>query len=407
MAEGVKYYSFGKLIECLATFSCTVGTRIRGLLALLVLELLPSIACGQITFTPLGVFDGTRSEAYDVSADGAVVVGLTDSGIFRWTAAENTTRDSRLEDASVSADGSTVVGSYFPSPGALEAFRWRVDGAFEGLGDLPGGFPLPRSAAFSTSADGSVVVGYGSAANRQEAFRWTQATGMISLTNTPGGDTESVALAVSDDGSIVVGQRGPSIQPEAFRWTSQTGMVGLGLLPGAIASTAHGISPDGAVIVGENRFPSGIGALHYEASYWTAAGGWVSLGDFPGGRISSIAYDASADGSVIVGSGQPTLVGSPLTRAFYWTGESGMLNFQDLLISLGVSNLAGWTLNEARGVSHDGRTVVGTGTHNGRTEAWVATIPEPSTIVLAVLAVAGIVSFLRLQPRSDAHAASL
>jgi probable HAF family extracellular repeat protein len=353
----------------------------------------------QITFTPLGVFTGTRSEGLGVSADGSVVVGMTDAGFFRWTASE-TMFQAGAGARAVSADGSTVVGGRLIPMVGGEAHRWDLTTGFQGLGDLAGG--QFSSAAFGTSADGSVVVGYGTTSNGDEAFRWTSATGMISLANVPGGDLDNIATAISDNGSIVVGQRGPNIQPEAFRWTSQTGMVGLGLLPGAIASTAHGISPDGSVIVGENRFPSGIGALHYEASYWTAAGGWVSLGDFPGGRISSIAYDASADGSVIVGSGQATLDGNPL-RAFYWTLESGMLNFQDLLISLGVANLAGWTLNEARGISHDGLTIVGTGIHNGRTEAWVATIPEPSSITLAALAIAGIACYVRSKRRSGMY----
>jgi uncharacterized membrane protein len=209
---------------------------------------------------------------------------------------------------------------------------------------------------------------------------------MLSLARVPGSDEESIATAVSDDGTIVVGARGPRFVEEAFRWTQQTGMVGLGLIPGAIESLAHGMSPDGSVIVGENRFPSPLNAMRYEASYWTEADGWVSLGDLPGGRISSIAYDASANGSAIVGSGQTTTTSTPFIRAFYWTPQSGMVNFQDYLTSLGVTNLDAWTLHEARGISHDGRTIVGWGTHNGRTEAWVATIPEPSTIVLAVLA---------------------
>jgi len=350
----------------------------------------------QITFTPLGVFNGTRSEAYDVSADGSVVVGVisTASGqdLFRWSASDVMVRSGRYENPAVSADGTVVVGSYLTPMFSIEAFRWSRDGTFQGLGDLPGGQFISR--AFDASTDGDVIVGSGNTGTGQfEAFRWTEATGMVSLASVPGGGVESFASAVSDNGAIVVGARGPRFGEEAFRWTQQTGMVGLGFLPGAIESLAHGISPDGAVMVGENRFPSSLNNQRYEASRWTQADGWMSLGDLPGGRISSIAYDVSADGSTIVGSGQTTTTTSPFTRAFYWTPQSGMLNFQDLLISLGVTNLDGWTLHESRGISHDGRTIVGWGTHNGRTEAWAATIPEPSTIVLAVLAAAGLLGF--------------
>jgi hypothetical protein len=63
-----------------------------------------------------------------------------------------------------------------------------------------------------------------------------------------------------------------------------------------------------------------------------------------------------------------------------WTAQTGMVNLQDLLIGAGVTNLEGWRLTEARGISGDGLTIVGTGVRDGITEAWVATIPEPSTI---------------------------
>ena len=37
---------------------------------------------------------------------------------------------------------------------------------------------------------------------------------------------------------------------EAFRWTAETGLVSLGLLPGDTFSEARGVSADGAVVVG-------------------------------------------------------------------------------------------------------------------------------------------------------------
>jgi hypothetical protein len=77
---------------------------------------------------------------------------------------------------------------------------------------------------------------------------------------------------------------------------------------------------------------------------------------------------------------------------------TGLVSLQQTLIAGGI-NLDGWLLNEATGVSDDGLTIVGTGTHNGVQQAFVATIPEPSTVVLAVFAVAGLVSFGRSTSR--------
>ena len=60
-----------------------------------------------------------------------------------------------------------------------------------------------------------------------------------------------------------------------------------------------------------------------------------------------------------------------------WTSSLGMVDLNAYLPSLGI-NLTGWTLNSANAVSGDGRTVVGTGKHNGLTEAWVAHLPSPT-----------------------------
>ena len=83
-------------------------------------------ASGEPAFIPLGDLSGGlyESKAYDVSADGSVVVGRSrSSGIGL-------------------ADG-------------YEAFRWSLDGGMIGLGPPGGQF----SQATSVSADGSVIVG--------------------------------------------------------------------------------------------------------------------------------------------------------------------------------------------------------------------------------------------------------
>jgi probable HAF family extracellular repeat protein len=76
--------------------------------------------------------------------------------------------------------------------------------SFQGLGDLPGG--TFESAAQRVSANGLVVVGYGTTAAGQQAFRWTQKEGMVSLGNLSDNRfKQSVALGVSADGSVIVG----------------------------------------------------------------------------------------------------------------------------------------------------------------------------------------------------------
>jgi hypothetical protein len=51
-----------------------------------------------------------------------------------------------------------------------------------------------------------------------------------------------------------------------------------------------------------------------------------------------------------------------------------MFDLGELLPTLGI-DLTDWVLNQVRGISRDGRVVIGSGLHNFGTEAWVATLP--------------------------------
>jgi probable HAF family extracellular repeat protein len=300
-----------------------------------------NLAYAQATFTPLGTFGGTSSRATDVSADGSVVVGTietpTGRDLFRWTPMETMVRNGAYGDhPAVSDDGSAVVGTFRVPPSPSDAFRWTIGGSFQILGS---GVP------FDVSSDGRVIVG-----DRDTgSFRWTESTGFVDLGTLPGGDNESRALAVSGDGSVVVGfADAANGRYEAYRWTSETGMVGLGLLPEALDSRAHGISADGSIVVGQNSF----------------------LQPPPGGMMP-----------------------------FYWTEQTGVLILKEVLISAGATGLEGWTLNSANAVSADGRTIVGVATRNGTSQAFVATVPEPSTAFLAIIAAAALSVFYFLHAR--------
>jgi hypothetical protein len=50
-------------------------------------------------------------------------------------------------------------------------------------------------------------------------------------------------------------------------------------------------------------------------------------------------------------------------------------------------DVSGWSgLSTAYGISDDGLTIVGAGFRGGVHEAWVAHIPEPSTLILFLVA---------------------
>jgi probable HAF family extracellular repeat protein len=243
----------------------------------------------------------------------------------------------------VSSDGTVVVGSsHFFSQ---EAFRWTQAGGMVGLGTLNGG---SNSIATGVSADGAVVVGIADNGAWDRAFRWTQAGGMVSL-GTINGGRSSEARGVSADGAVVVGiatDGAAGNQDRAFRWTQAGGMVSLGTLNGGNSSQANGVSGDGAVVVGTAGDGAAGGVAR--AFRWTQAGGMVSLSTLNGGNFSW-GNGASGDGAVVVGTANDGAAGNQ-ARAFRWTQAGGMA-------SLGTLN--GGNFSWGYGVSGDGAVVVG------------------------------------------------
>jgi len=335
--------------------------------------------------------DGTPysvSSASAISADGSTVVGeawWVASGqafgeAFRWTAPDGMNGLGDLSDGGfsscargVSADGSVVVGDGWSGLGA-EAFRWE-NGSMVGLGDLPdGGF---TSYGNGVSANGSVVVGRATSAEGMEAFRWEN-NSMVGLGTLPG-LFSSRAYDVSADSSVIVGQS----SSRAFRWTALEGMQALNNLPNVgTRGNALSVSANGLVIVGWSGDSSDIYG-DKEAFRWEN-GSAIGLGDLPGGQFYSWANDVSADGSVVVG--WSVVSGSfpnYTEEAFIWDADNGMRSIKDILVNDYDLDLTGWTLQEARGISDEGLTIVGYGINpDGYVEGWVATVPEPATLLL-------------------------
>lgn len=325
----------------------------------------------------------------------------------------------------VSGDGLTVVGSSGSSNGG-EAFVWRADTGMVGIGDLATG-PFD-SGASGVSHDGSVVVGIGRISTggpgvTGRAFRWESGVGMTDLgtingskngfsnahavsrdgrfvvgtaQNTSGfdmfrwdGDSGMITAGgfegrgVTDDGSMVVGFEvigGGAF--EAQRWTSETGPVGLGFLSGETGdSRANAVSPDGRFIIGSSS-SAAAGAGNREAFLWSESGGMVGLGSTTpgGGDFFTEALATNIDASVIVGYEQ--IVGDDEFIATVWTEATGMMRLDGLLEDLGV-DLSGVSLLQARGVSADGRTIVGMAEdEEGFRIGFIATIPAPASAVM-------------------------
>lgn len=345
----------------------------------------------------------------------------------------------------ISADGSVIVGFGGTTTTTAAAFRWTEGGGMQPLGELPGGTVFGM--AQGISADGSVIVGYSVATGQDAAFRWTQADGMVALPAPLLGEiaaTANTAEDVSADGRVIVGySERNGFPPRAVRWVD--GIPSF-LSPELSYSQAYAISDDGSVIVGRATFPSGSTL----AFRWTEATGMQPLGDLPGGDAASLAFAICGNSNVIVGvgnsgtshqfrwteaTGMQDLGGVYPGRALacsddgsvivgdfnrpdgsrvatIWDAQNGIRNLQDVLLELGVTGAVGWENMVARGISADGRIIVGEGWRpDGRVEGWrVVLVPEPSSFLLAALAIVTLAAvkvngggrFRRKHHRSDA-----
>ncbi|MBD3402146.1 T9SS type A sorting domain-containing protein [candidate division GN15 bacterium] len=301
--------------------------------------------------------DNSISSGYavDISGDGSLVcgqvnrpagVGVVESTPFVWTIPIDTSLwayeevgivgDGHSLTSSVqgiSRDGSTIVGTYLDTlpacPGSLypddviaHGYRYVIgDSAIEPLGFLPDGdcTDLQYGGVFdmyvnAVSGDGSVVVGSGgrqidnqfnSLSPVYEAFRWDGS--MAGLDNITDEEHNSYAHGVSDDGATIIGfftERNTSgvAIPHLVQWSGGS-RIDLGYpFESPYVNVEYppyiGITGDANVVW--------FGSLLYDAG-----GGWRSVTDEAAAYGSSFGsieqqpaiVDMSYDGNVIVGVG--------------------------------------------------------------------------------------------------------
>jgi probable HAF family extracellular repeat protein len=327
-------------------------------------------------FQGIGSLPGDdASEALAVSADGSVVVGASlgsDSKrhAIRWTSmgglqalgvvAGGATSTARA----ASHDGSVIVGQAGAPWSSSVAFHWTPAAGIQQLPALNG---ASLCVASGVSGDGLVIVGTCLLAGNA-GFRWTQASGIVSLGQFGGGTSRSSnAMAVSADASTIVGSGHP-VLTGAVAWTT-TGQVSvLGHLPRDVAAVATAVSRDGTAIAGYSTDGQG----RSQVFRWTSTTGMAPLGVGQEGLSDVIAGGMSGDGEVVVG----WAASSAGETAMIWTQATGWSRLEDILQTRYRIELNGWTLQRATGISDDGLTLVGQGRNpQGRQEGWVLTLP--------------------------------
>jgi probable HAF family extracellular repeat protein len=294
-----------------------------------------TVIVGSGRWTQQGGWQNIGGTANACNADGSVVVGyrryiepfgsIVKKPIY-WTAAEGAVdischRGNNAEATDISDDGTVIVG-YTDTVSNMasfynEAFVYHPgEGSTVGLGDLdvlPGedDYQNINSAAYAVSGDGTIVAGSGIETSIiPNAMYWTESTGMVNIK--PGSDSfnQSCMMGVSRDGTILIGQSGPFplFDIQAAIWTKQTEMQILGRLDGYDSeSCALGISDDLSTIVGWAT--DGYG--EYAAFLWKEPLGMVNLQEYLrdtygcdlSGWTLTEATGISADGLTITGNG--------------------------------------------------------------------------------------------------------
>ncbi len=164
----------------------------------------------------------------------------------------------------ISPDGTTLFGQ---NPTNLQSFTYAPStNLYNSI--LTAGSTSSSPVAISSS-DGTVFGTDVLSAGGSEAYSWTSAGGVSTLSYT--GFTYTVPTAISQDGTVLYGAayNNPNFSAAgadltAFRWTSSTGIVSIG------SFYPTGCSDTGATVVGMNS--SGYPVL------WTSAKGVTQLG---------------------------------------------------------------------------------------------------------------------------------
>lgn len=346
----------------------------RALAALLVLG---AAGAGRADDAPLLIELPPEALAYDVGANGFVVLGtFYGGGAFHWMPTAGVEDIGGWSGVAISRDGRTMVGEAFDSRGLENAAIWQGGREWRVLGSFtPDAQPCDRllSGAFGASDDGSVVVGLGwDGCKHAHAFRWEESTGMVDLGSSNSRSTR--ANNVSGDGRVVVGfQEDVTGFRMGARWAN--GVEELFQGPSGMVGEADAVNRDGSFIAGSNcdpyaRTPSGW--------TWTPAGGitcfpverpsWL----FP--RFYQVLMESVSDDGRVIGGAYSFGLDS---EALIWL--DGQVHFlRDYLRENGIPDaFEGWVnTGFVTAVSSDGRTLVGYGAGPRAFQGYIVVLPE-------------------------------
>ncbi len=250
------------------------------------------------------------------------------------------------------------------------------NGSMQSLGMLPGG---TSSKAYAINNLGQIAGSWRTASGQVHAFLY--ANGSFTDLGTPPSTNRSDGFGINDSGVVV----GPASSLTELRSFSYSNGTMTDLLP-SLLSAAAGINDAGQIV----GYASSTTFTGYSA-YLYDHGVLNYLGRLPGDSTSQALGVNSA--GVVVGTSGNVIgedFGTGLRAFIYRDGKLSDLN--TLLDASG----AGWLLQSAKAINDNG-WIVGVGVNpQGQVQSFLLTpVPEPGTLVLALLAIAGFVAFAR------------
>ena len=329
----------------------------RFLTTLTSIALLGGAASAQ-SYTPIP----DSAYAFDVSADGEIVVGRgVDPGTgsasayyWRWRTDPAPTFIGGDEAVAISADGTVIAGNMDdPGTGLQVAGRWTQATGWVPLGGLGGSCSGTITSAYDMNADGSAIVGLGWVSCGGRAFLWTQANGMQQLEKMGTSNGGNRASTISGDGLVAAGFAQGNFNRTPAHWN--TGDL-LGVTPDLDdVGEYYGSNFDGSILVGSRNGDGIFQENGVETTIPKLNPGW-------NGNATGI----SDSGGTIVGYDSPGFGG----EAWMWNPVTGTMGLQNRLLSLGVPGVP--SLDFANAISEDGKVVVG---HSFFASAWICEVP--------------------------------
>lgn len=323
---------------------------------------IPIAVCGALLAQPVGTprslgepwfemvpglweFNPTSSNTKGVSGDGTVVYGAA-YGPNMWEGMTWT------RDGGVVARGGSFLGD--STPGG-DRFAGGFDGLFiVGTGWVKLGIPPGANSemyASGISADGLTVVGSARIGGVEHPAIWTEAEGARLITLPAGIGPRGWAMRASTDGSVIVGSDGASA---GRGWVMRDGVV-THLPP--LALYPQDMTPDGRIMIGGNG---------NDRWYYRPPIGYQPIPD--GDCDVGVAWATDATGGYMVGGNSPGC-------AFIYDRFHGTRNLQTVMVGEFGLDLGDLSIEEAVGISDDGRVITGKGRFQGGSQSWVAYLP--------------------------------